>query len=245
MRSLLILSTMVALFVGCSSSMMFVNKQYNYDSGKAAIAFLPLTRDALIITNRNDVHDDFKGDPRQAEEIIADTSYKYLFKAITDSIKKIEIDKITSTACMTWALDTTRYFQFQKRIGKDSALLSFNVLKKAYLDTLGTKANILVIINRVSIVRTNGTSGTPGVSMGIGLGNGGMAGGGIVGGTPGSTPTFDATVHYIVWDYLKDEPVSCGEFTTKTGILFAATADTWRALFKSIGKRIVSTTPYK
>jgi len=244
MRNQLILCTFVASLFGCSGSMQFVNKQYNYDPDSSCISLLPLTKDALIISNRKDVHDDFKNDSREAEAIITDTSYKYLYKVIVDSINTIENVEISSSACSNWTQNAARFFSYHKKIGKDSTLISFNVMRREHLDTLSTKANILIFINKLAITRNAGSAGSPRIYMGGGLG-GGLGGGMWVGGGGGKMSTFDANVQYIIWDYRKNEPISCGEFTSKAGIFIAATDDTWKALFKSIGNQLISTTPFR
>lgn len=240
MRYQLILCTFVMFLTGCSGSIQFVNKQYKYDPDSACISLLPLTNDALTISNRKDIPDDFKNDNRQDEKIITDTSYKYLYKIIVDSINKIENIEISSSACINWTQDSARFFSYEKRIGKDSTLISFKIIKKEYLDSLSSKANILIIINKLAITRTAGSVGSP---MFLG-GMGGMGGGMWVGGG-GKMPKLTANVQFIIWDYKKNEPISCGEFTAEEGIFIAATAVTWRALFRYIGNHLVLATPFR
>lgn len=240
MRHQLLLSLSVAFVAGCTSSMQFVNKEYVCEKNQACITLLPLTKDVLMISNRNDVYNDFKKDGRKAEDIVGDTLYKTVFKVLADSIKKIETVKLPSSACMEWTQSSDRFISVKKNIGKDSIPMEFNVPKKEVLDSLSSKPTIVIVLNKVAISRTNGSSGAPGMFMA-----GSQGGGSFVGGTAGSMPTFEATVDYIIWDYRMSKIVACGQMQCSEGILFAATADTWRGLFRGIGKKIVNKTPFK
>jgi hypothetical protein len=124
-----------------------------------------------------------------------------------------------------WQQDSSLYRIYRKRLGRDSIQYDFKILKKEGISNINPEITTAIFINNMKISRVAGNS------------NNTMTGG-------GSLPNLNAKVQYIVWDYSKDDVVSCGEIERDAAIFFAATANTWRTLFKSIGRKIIRQTPF-
>jgi hypothetical protein len=227
-----ILVSFSLLFIwGCTSSLRFTNTGYTTHFDDSVISLMPLTKDALIVLDKNLIYSAYKKGDRSKEEMILDTLYKYINNVLLDSIKKVPVVSINSSACNNWVQDDERFVTESKKVGADSVQMFFRVPKKEVVNELSSQTNIIIMINKITFSKVkSGTKFT-----------GNVATGNFTGFSP---PIADAKVQYVIWDYSRNQIISCGEFSTQ-GAFMAINERTLRTFFGYIGQELASATPFK
>ena len=235
------LSLVAILFANClPPKTYYLNKNYRFEQEKVKIALFPLQWSAITINNPDDIKKHFKGCSEEPEEIVMDSGYKYIAQGINDTIKKASFFWLQSVD-PNISQNNMNFINVDKKIGKDSILFSFKVPNRNEFNQLFKDANAAIIIDRIELNK-NSTNIGSGAMMGPMGGSGGRI---MMGGGSSNIKYFEAKVTYLVWDYDKNEIISCGLTDNAAGYLFLPNQKTWKSLFINTGRRIASLTPFK
>ena len=230
MKKYILASIIALVFNSCSpsSNTVFNNNKYTDASFEGRnILFFPILDNSVIVTNKDDVLDDYGKDERKVEDIINDNFYKVLVeesKKYLDNVFVKEIDSNNFSYAKT-KIDSN-LFTFSKKIGPDSIKYSFRLPTKKILVSLNLEPDIVVIVDKITFGRTiaeirnlEPESQNPYIRS-------------------TKDEYLGADVEFIIWDYKNDNEITYGVTHIGQHYVLNMTIHTWNALYRDIAKKI-------
>ncbi len=229
---------------GCSSSRILNNPNYDgQDFSNKTLLILPINENDVIISNPDDVMDDFEDDDRDPETILTEKVNKSIYRnsiaylkgiKIFDNSRVQELDsvKLSSNNCTT----------ITKTINKDS--IRYSVPKQEVLNSMGIKIDYVLIIDKIDFGRNGNMGATifvPGVV--VPTPSGSIQTGGTFAGD-GATEYLANNFSFIIYDYNKQDIVICGKSGVNTRFVFSMSKSVWQNNIANIAGSIFKYSPF-
>lgn len=114
------------------------------------VAFIPLTREEIILHSPKQIEEAFKEDRRGASRIITDTGNTQIKKALADSLKGVTFSFSTRIDSLGLSVQDDRYFKDAlRKVGKDSIPIAFRIPRKTIFDSLDPGNDVYFIITSI------------------------------------------------------------------------------------------------